>query len=156
MPSTPESRLAALGLSLPPAPEPGGVYQPIVEYQGLLYVSGHVPVRLDGSVITGTVGADMDLQEARLAAQQAGLTLLASLKAYLGELNRIDRLLKSLGMVNCSPTFTQQPQVINGYSELMMALWGPDRGVGARSAVGMMLPLGAAVEVEAVFALQST
>lgn len=154
MSTTPESRLAALGLSLPPAPEPGGVYQPIVEHQGLLYVSGHVPVRADGSIITGRVGENMNLEEARLAAQQAGLTLLASLKAYLGELSRVDRLVRSYGMVNCTPDFVDHPQVINGYSELMMALWGPDRGVGARSAVGMMLPLGSAVEVEATFALK--
>jgi enamine deaminase RidA (YjgF/YER057c/UK114 family) len=152
--STPESRFAALGLALPPAPTPGGVYRPVVTAGSLAYVSGHGPVRSDLSLITGRVGADLTLADGRAAAQQVGLTMLASLRAELGSLDRVRRVIKLLGMVNAAPDFQDHPKVINGCSELFAHIWGPIDGVGARSAVGMgSLPHGIAVEIEGVFEL---
>ena len=104
-------------------------------------------------MIEGKVGADLTLEEGQNAAKQVGLTMLATLKRELGDLDRIGRLIKSLGMVNCLPDFEEQPQVINGYSQLMVDIFGDDRGKGARSAVGMTLPVNIAVEIEAVFEL---
>jgi enamine deaminase RidA (YjgF/YER057c/UK114 family) len=122
----------------------------------LAYVSGHGPMRSDGSWITGKVGAGLSEQDGFLAARQVGLTLLATVKQQLGSLERIERLVKVLGMVNATPDFSRHPQVINGFSELMVSLWGDDKGRGARSAVGMgSLPNNIAVEVEAIFQLKS-
>ena len=147
-----EKKIAELGLELPPAPKPGGVYQPIIVQGNLAYVSGHGPVRSDETMITGRVGADMDAAEAKLAARQVGLAILASLRKRFGSLDRVKRLVKSLGMVNATPDFGEHPQVINGYSELMAEVFGPENGVGSRSAVGMgSLPGNISVEIEAVF-----
>lgn len=151
-----ESRLTELGLSLPPVPKPAGIYRPVVVLNHLAYVSGHGPLQSDGTYICGRVGADLTLDHGRAAARQVGLTILASLQNSLGSLNRVKRLVKSLGMVNAATDFTEHPQVINGYSELMVELLGPDAGVGARSAVGMgSLPGNIAVEIEAIFELHA-
>ena len=148
-----EARLAELQLVLPPAPKPAGVYKPVVQVGQLLYVSGHGPLRPDGTLITGRVGDDLTEEQGKEAARQVGLTMLASLRTYLGSLDRIGRTVKVLGMVNAAPDFTRHPQVINGFSELLRDLFG-DAGVGARSAVGMgSLPGRIAVEVEAIFEL---
>lgn len=149
-----DTRLIELSLTLPPIPKPGGIYKPVVILDRVAYVSGHGPVRNDGSLITGRVGADLSLEQGRLAARQVGLTILATLQAQLGSLNRVKRLVKTLGMVNATPDFAQHPQVINGYSELMSDVFGAEAGVGARSAVGMgSLPGNIAVEIEAIFEL---
>lgn len=152
---SPEQRLLELKLILPPAPPPGGLYKPVVIHGNLLFVSGQAPLTTDGKKITGKAGADLDLAAAKLAARQVGLTMLSTLKTHFGSLDRIHRLIKVLGMVNCSPEFTEHPQVINGFSELMADVFGPEKGVGARSAVGMMLPGNIAVEVEAIFEISN-
>lgn len=153
MNTDPEARIKELGIVLPPAPKPAGVYKPVVVTGKYLYVSGQGPVNSDGSLIKGRLGADMDLEEGKIAARQVGLTMLATIKEHFGELNRINRLIKVLGMVNSAPGFDKQPLVINGFSELMAEVFGEENGVGARSAVGMFLPSNIAVEVEAVFEL---
>lgn len=151
---TPESRLAALADPLPPAPKPAGIYQPVLIVDRSIYVSGHGPLRVDGTLITGRVGADLDLAAGKAAARQTGLAILASLRAQLGSLDRVRRVVKTLGMVNATPDFGEHPKVINGCSELFVEIWGPEFGVGVRSAVGMgSLPGGIAVEVEALFEL---
>jgi enamine deaminase RidA (YjgF/YER057c/UK114 family) len=147
----PDARIEELGLELPPVPKPGGIYKPVVIVDNLLYVSGQVPVKSDGSFYTGRLGEDLDVEEGKLAARQVGLTMLATIKAHFGDLKKIRRLVKTLGMVNSTRAFGQHPAVINGFSELMSDVFGPDNGIGARSAVGMMLPLNVAVEVEAIF-----
>ena len=147
-----EQKLKALGLELPPAPPAGGVYHPVVRQGNLLYVSGQGPVQSDGSLIKGKVGREMDTHAAKRAAQQTGLTMLATLKTHFGALDNIQRVIKIFGMVNCTADFEQHPQVINGCSELFAQLWGPDDGVAARSAVGMgSLPGNIPVEIEAIF-----
>jgi enamine deaminase RidA (YjgF/YER057c/UK114 family) len=149
-----EARLAALALELPAAPPPGGVYRPVVIAGGLVYVSGHGPRRVDGTSITGVVGRDLDLAAGQAAARQVGLGILATLRAQLGSLDRIARVVKTLGMVNSAPNFYEHPKVINGCSELFAQVFGPDFGVGARSAVGMgPLPGNIAVEIEVIFEL---
>ncbi len=154
-----EQRLEALlkqhNLQMPPAPKPAGVYKPVVILGNLAYVSGHGPLKADGSMITGRVGGDLDLQGGYNAARQVGLAILASLKANLGSLNRVKRVIKSLGMVNATPDFEKHPAVINGFSELFAEVFGPDHGVGARSAVGMgSLPGNIAVEVETIVEIE--
>lgn len=147
-----ESQLTALKLQLPPAPKPMGVYKPLVLCGNLAYVSGHGPLNPDGTLIKGRVGADLDLDQGRAAARQVGLTILATLRAHLGSLDRVERVIKVLGMVNCTADFQQHPAVINGCSELFAEVFGPNHGVGARSAVGMnSLPGHIAVEIEAIF-----
>jgi enamine deaminase RidA (YjgF/YER057c/UK114 family) len=147
-----EQRLEELDIILPPAPPPGGIYQPVVRQGDLIYVSGQGPIQADGTLIKGKVGRDMDAEAARLAARQVGLTMLAVLIQQLGSLEGITRLIKLLGMVNCTADFEQQPYVINGCSELFAEIWGPESGVGARSAVGMgSLPGNIPVEIEAIF-----
>lgn len=151
-----EDRLKELGLELPPAAAPKGLYRPAVIVGGLLYTSGHLPTRPDGSLVTGRVGADLDEAAGAAAARWAGLSILATVRAALGSLDRATQLVKLLGVVNCTPDFTRQPAVLNGCSQLFADLWGPEAGVGARSAVGVgSLPLGAAVEIEAVFAIDA-
>jgi enamine deaminase RidA (YjgF/YER057c/UK114 family) len=150
----PESRIIELKLELPTAPKPGGVYKPVVVIGNLAYVSGHGPLKPDGTSIKGRVGSDLTLEEGKAAARQVGLAILATVRQELGSLNRIKRLIKTLGMVNSAPDFYQHPAVINGYSELMAEVFGTDNGIGARSAVGMgPLPGNIAVEVEAIFEL---
>jgi len=151
---TPESRLAELKLELPPAPKPVAVYRPLVVCGTLAYASGHGPLRPDKSSITGRVGADLDLEAGKAAARQTGLALLATLRNELGSLDRVKRVIKVLGMVNCTPEFQDHPKVINGCSELFADVFGQENGIGARSAVGMAsLPANIAVEIEAVFEL---
>ncbi len=147
-----ESRLNQLNLQLPPAPPKGGVYQPVLIQGNLAYFSGHGPYKADGTYITGKVGADIDLAAGQEAARQTGLAILASLRERLGSLDRIKRVIKLLGMVDCPPDFQEHPQVINGCSELYRDIFGEDAGVGVRSAVGMgSLPGGISVEIEGVF-----
>ena len=146
-----EKRIHELGLQLPPAPKPAGVYQPVVMVGNLCYVSGHGPLKPDGTMITGRVGADLDQQAGYQAARQTGLAILASLKAKLGSLDRVRRVIKTLGMVNAAPDFQQHPAVINGFSELFADVFGKEHGIGARSAVGMgSLPGNIAVEIEVI------
>lgn len=146
-----DARIAELNLELPPAPKPAGVYKPAVQVGNMLYVSGHGPLKSDGTMIAGKVGADMDEQAAYAAARQVGLAILATTRAHLGSLDRVVRTVKTLGMVNATPEFTRHPQVINGYSELLKDVFGED-GVGARSAVGMgSLPGNIPVEIEVIF-----
>ncbi len=147
-----EARLSELGIELPPAPPQGGVYQPVLVSGNLAYFSGHGPYQADGTYICGKVGSDIDLATGQAAARQTGLAILASMKARLGSLDRITRVIKLLGMVDCNPDFKQHPQVINGCSELYRDIFGEDAGVGVRSAVGMgSLPGGMSVEIEGVF-----
>jgi enamine deaminase RidA (YjgF/YER057c/UK114 family) len=147
-----ESRLAELKLELPPAPKAMGVYKPVVIAGNMAYLSGHGPLKPDKTLITGCIGRDLDQDAGKAAARQTGLALLASLREALGSLDRVKRIVKTLGLVNCTPDFYQQPAVINGFSELMAEVFGPDAGVGARSAVGApALPGNMAVEVEAIF-----
>ena len=149
-----EARVKELGLVLPPVPKVGGVYKPVVIVGNLAYVSGHGPLREDGSLITGRVGDDLDKDAGYQAARQVGLTILTTLRAQLGSLDRVKRVIKTLGMVNAVADFKQHPAVINGCSELWGQVWGDDAGIGARSAVGMgPLPGNIAVEIEAVFEL---
>jgi len=151
---TPESRLAELHLELPPAPTPVAVYKPLVVVDRMAYVSGHGPLRVDKTLITGVVGRDLDLDQGKAAARQVGLAILATLRKHLGGLNRVKRVVKVLGMVNTASDFYEHPKVINGCSELFAEIWGPENGVGARSAVGMgPLPGNIAVEIEAIFEL---
>ena len=147
-----EGRIEDLNLRLLPAPGSGGIYQPVRIVDGCAYVSGHGPLCEDESYIIGKVGVDLGVAEAHAAARQTGLAILSSLKSTLGTLDKVDCLIKSFGMVNSSPEFSDHPQVINGYSELMVEVFGQEKGVGARSAVGMgSLPNNMAVEIEAVF-----
>ncbi len=149
---TTEAKLAQLGLTLPPAAKPQGLYRPIVVVDDMAYLSGHIPVGADGSPITGRLGQDIDQETGAGIARQVGLAMLATLQAELGSLDRVERLIKLTGFVNCAPDFTAQPVVINGCSQLLADLFGPERGVAARSAVGAAsLPLGVPVEIEAVF-----
>ncbi len=126
-----DDRIAELQLQLPEAPKPGGIYTPAVQVGDLLYVSGHGPVQMDGSLIKGRVGDDLTEEQGQNAARQVGLTILASLIAHLGSLDRIERVVKVLGMVNAAPDFRRHPQVINGFSQLMVDVFG-ENGRGAR------------------------
>jgi enamine deaminase RidA (YjgF/YER057c/UK114 family) len=151
---TPEENFAALGLNLPPAPKPLGVYKPCLVDGKYLYLSGHGTVQEDGSLIIGRIGKDMDMDAGKLAARQVGLAMLATIKANLGSLNKVKRVIKVLGMVNCTADFERHPYVINGCSELFAAVWGEEKGIGVRSAVGMgSLPDNIPVEIEALFEL---
>jgi enamine deaminase RidA (YjgF/YER057c/UK114 family) len=154
MTDSPERRLQTLGIVLPPAPKPAGLYKPCLVVGSQVLVSGHGPLLPDGSLIRGRVGHDLDADDGKAAARQVGLAILATLVAGLGGLDRIGRVVKVLGMVNSTPDFTEHPHVLNGCSELFAELWGPDRGVGVRSAVGLAaLPGDIAVEIEATFEL---
>jgi len=147
-----ENRLHELQIELPPPPAPVGVYRAVVVLGNAAYVSGHGPLRADRTLIQGRVGDDLTLEQGKAAARQAGLAILASLRRELGSLDRVNRVIKVLGMVNCTPGFREHPQVINGCSELFRDVFGPEAGVGARSAVGVgSLPANIAVEIEAVF-----
>ena len=149
-----EAQFLDLKLELPPAPKAVGLYRPVVEVGGLLYLSGHGPLKPDGTLIKGRVGDDLDVTGGYQAARQTGLAMIATLRKHCGSLDRIDRLVKTFGLVQAAPAFTDHPAVINGFSELMRDIFGEERGVAARSAVGAAsLPAGMAVEVEAVFSL---
>jgi enamine deaminase RidA (YjgF/YER057c/UK114 family) len=144
--------LRELGIELPPPPQPVAVYVPVVRTGNLVFTSGHGPSHPDGSRVEGKVGHDLTVEQGHAAARLVGLNVLSSVRNALGSLDQVARLVKVLGMVNCPPNFTQQPQVINGFSELMVQVFGETAGKGARSAVGMSsLPGNIAVEIEAVF-----
>jgi enamine deaminase RidA (YjgF/YER057c/UK114 family) len=154
--TTADERFKKLGLTLPPAPKPLGVYKPFLQVGSLVYVSGHGTVKEDGTLILGRVGRELTMDEGKLAARQVGLAILATLKKNLETFNKIRRVIKVLGMVNCVPEFERHPYVINGCSELFAQVWGEDNGVGVRSAVGMgSLPDNIPVEIEAIFELES-
>jgi enamine deaminase RidA (YjgF/YER057c/UK114 family) len=149
-----EQKLSELKLSLPILRTSKGIYKRCVEVGNLLYVSGHVSVNSDGSSITGKVGKDLSDDDGKVAARQCGLAILSSVKDHFGNLDKIKRVIKILGMVNSTPEYKNHPVVINGCSELYVQLWGDDNGKGVRSAVGMgSLPENVAVEIEAVFEL---
>jgi len=146
-----DQRLEALGIVLPPAPRPLGNYVPGVVTGDLLFMSGVGPRRPDGTAITGKLGAELDVEQGREAARLVAINMLANIRAVLGSLDRVERVVKTLGMVNCAPDFGLQPKVIDGFSEVFVAVFGEERGRGARSAVGMpALPSQIAVEVEMV------
>jgi enamine deaminase RidA (YjgF/YER057c/UK114 family) len=148
-------KLAELQLKMPAAATPKGLYRPVLVVDNLAYTSGHLPFEPDGRLITGRVGEGMDVDAAERAAMLAALGILATLRAELGSLDRVRRVVKLLGMVNCTPDFTQQPAVVNGASRLLADVFGTKRGVGARSAFGVgSLPLGVPVEIEAVFEIE--
>ena len=154
MEQTAEQRFAQLGLNLPPAPTPLGVYKPCLIIGNFLYVSGHGTVKDDKSLIIGRIGKDMDQEQGKQAAQQVGLAILATIKTHIGSLDKIKRVIKVLGMVNCVPEFEKHPYIINGCSELFAKVWGEENGVGVRSAVGFgSLPDNIPVEIEAMFEL---
>jgi len=150
---TPEQRFSELGLKLPPAPAPLGVYKPCLIVGNHLYVSGHGTVKDDGSLIIGRIGKDLDTEQGKLAAKQVGLAILSTIKKHIGSLDKVKRVVKVLGMVNCVPEFVRHPYIINGCSELFADIWGDD-GIGVRSAVGFgSLPDNIPVEIEAMFEL---
>jgi enamine deaminase RidA (YjgF/YER057c/UK114 family) len=150
-----ENRLAELGITLPQAAAPVAAYVPTVEAGGLLHISGQISVAEDGSLIKGRLGEDMDLEDGQRAARRCGIMLLAQIKAALGSLDRVERIVKLGAFVNSAPSFTDQPKVANGASELMQEVFG-DIGRHARSAVGVVvLPLGVAVEVDAIVAVKA-
>jgi enamine deaminase RidA (YjgF/YER057c/UK114 family) len=153
--STPEKRVQELHLTLPPAPKPVAVYRTAVKVGNMLYVSGHGPLKADKSMIAGRVGNDLTLDQGKEAARQVGLAILATVKDQLGSLDKVKRLVKTFGMVNCTDDFLDQPKVINGFSELMKDVFGEEGGIGARSAVSAhTLPGGIAVEVECIFEVE--
>ncbi len=137
---------------MPPTPEPKGLYKSLLVVGNLVHTSGHLPVDAAGKLMTGRLGADLDVAAGYKAAQWVGLNILASLRKGLGSLDRVVRVVKIFGIVNCTPEFTQQPAVVNGCSELFADVFGREAGVGVRSAIGTSaLPLGVPVEIEAVF-----
>lgn len=145
-----DKKLKELGVELFTPSAPMGNYVKAVRTGNLLYLAGHGPTRADGSNITGKVGKDLTLEQGAQAARQTGVALLSTLKAELGDLNRVKRIVKVLGMVNCTETFADQPKVMNGFSDLMVAVFG-EKGKHARSAVGMYaLPSNIAVEIEII------
>jgi enamine deaminase RidA (YjgF/YER057c/UK114 family) len=149
-PMSHEQRLRDAGIELPAAMAPVGLYAPAVRAGDLLHLSGAGPVRPDGSLVTGKVGAEVDEAAARVAARLTGLQLLATLRAELGTLDAVERVVKLFGMVNCAPGFDRTPAVVDGCSELFLEVFG-EAGRSARSAVGQAeLPFGISVEIEAV------
>jgi enamine deaminase RidA (YjgF/YER057c/UK114 family) len=131
-----------------------GVYKPFLIDGKYLYVSGHGPVQDDKSLIIGRIGRDMDMEQGKLAARQVGLTILSTIRTHVGDLDSVKRVIKILGMVNCTSEFERHPYIINGCSELFAAIWGEENGIGVRSAVGFgSLPDNIPVEIEAVFEL---
>jgi enamine deaminase RidA (YjgF/YER057c/UK114 family) len=153
MNSLPSEKIKNLGLVFPPAPKPAGLYRPILVVDKFLYISGQAPVNNDGSFMQGRVGDNLNLEEGKIAARQVALTMLSTILTHFGDINKIKRIVKVFGMVNCTSDFIKQPLVINGFSELMAEVFGSENGIGARSAVGMMLPDGIPVEIEAMFEL---
>lgn len=151
---TPTEKFNALGLTLPPAPSPVGVYRPLLIDGKHVYVSGHGPVKEDKSLIIGRIGRELSMDEGKLAARQVGLAILSTLVTNLGSLDKVKRVIKVLGMVNCVTEFERHPYIINGCSELFAQVWGEENGVGVRSAVGFgSLPDNIPVEIEALFEL---
>jgi enamine deaminase RidA (YjgF/YER057c/UK114 family) len=152
---TPEERLVERGTALPPPPAAVAKFVNAVEAGGLVLSAGHAPVRDGEFVYTGKLGAEVDVATGREAAALAALNMLASVKAEIGELARVARVVKLLVMVNSAPDFGQQPAVADGASELILAAFGPEVGAHARSAVGMVsLPFDISVEIEGIFAVE--
>ncbi len=152
--STPEQRLSELGITLPEVRSPAGAYVPAVRTGNLVFLSGAGPLGADGEMVIGKVGADVDLDRAVHAARLVGLQLLAALRQEIGSLDRVVRVVKLLGMVNCAPGFNNTPAVINGCSELLQDVFG-DEGKHARSAVGQAeLPFDISVEIEMIVEVQ--
>ncbi len=152
--NNPSACFKQTGFTLPPAPKPVGVYKPFLIDGKHLYISGHGPFQNDGTLIAGRIGDDLTIEDGKMAAQQVGLTILSTIITNLGSLDKIKRVIKILGMVNCTADFEKHPYVINGCSELFKKIWGDENGVGVRSAVGMgSLPGNIAVEIEALFEL---
>ena len=150
-----DQRLAELGITLPTAAAPVAAYVPTVEINGLLHVSGQISFAEDGSLIKGRLGENVDLDAGIVAARRCGIMLLAQIKAALGSLDRVERIVKLGVFVNSHGDFTDQPKIANGASELMVEVFG-EAGKHARSAVGVpTLPLGVAVEVDAVVAVKA-
>lgn len=150
-----ELRITELGIQLPPAPAPGGVYTPVVIVDRMAYVSGQVPMTQDGKLLTGRVGSELTEEQGAAAARVTALTMLATIKAALGSLDRVQRVVKVFGMVNCTPDFQHHPQVINGFSNTMVEVFG-EAGKAARSAIGMgSLPYNVPIEVEAILELKA-
>lgn len=150
-----EQRLKELSIELPAPSKPVAVYSPAIVTGNLLYTAGHIPWLADGKLQQGRVGTDLTVEQGAEAARLVGLHVLTTLKQTLGSLDRVVRLVKTLGIVNCPPDFTQQPKVINGFSELMVQVFGEVAGKGARSAIGGgSLPSNVPVEVEAIFEIR--
>ena len=146
----PEQKLRDLGITLPTPTKPIANYVKYVRSGKLVFLSGHGPSRPDNTLVTGKVGKDLTLEQGYEAARLTGISLLGTLKDAVGDLKKVKRIVKVLGMVNCTDTFTDQPKVINGFSDLMVAVFG-EQGRHARSAVGMyVLPFNMAVEIEMV------
>ena len=153
--STPEQRLAELNITLPEVRSPAGAYVPAVRTGNLVFLSGAGPLGAQGEMVIGKVGTDVDLERAQYAARLVGLQLLAALRQEVGSLDRVVRVVKLLGMVNCAPGFNNTPAVINGCSELLLDVFG-DAGKHARSAVGQAeLPFDISVEIEMIVEVQS-
>ncbi|MCW8859798.1 MAG: RidA family protein [Deltaproteobacteria bacterium] len=151
---SPEKQLQALGFILPQVPVPVGNFSPFVRHHDLLFLSGQGPLLEDGSLAQGKVGVDVSMEQAYVHARRTGLVLLAAMREALGSLDRVERIVKILGMVNASPDFSDHPGVINGCSDLFVEIFA-DRGRHARSAVGMgSLPGGITVEIEAIVAVR--
>lgn len=150
-----EAKIKELGIELPSPPKPAGNYVPGVQAGNLLFMSGCGPRNPDGSSISGKVGGDLTAEQGYDAARLVGLNMLANIRAVAGDLDRVKRIVKVLGMVNAVPEFKEHPKVINGYSDLMVEVFGEDAGKAARSAVGMgSLPFQIAVEVEMIVELK--
>ncbi|HEY2745150.1 MAG TPA: RidA family protein [Polyangia bacterium] len=149
-----EARLHELGLTMPSPPKPMATYATAVRLGELLYVSGTGPLCDDGSYTSGRLGADLDVAAGQAAARRCALAMLATVRAHAGSLDAVARVVKVLGFVHATPEFVDHPKVMNGFSDLMVQIFG-DAGLGARSAVGApSLPAGIAVEVEAIFLLR--
>ena len=150
-----KNRIQEIGLALPPAPRPAGVYRPILIVNDQLLVSGQGPVKEDGSLMQGRVGSDLDKEQGKTAARQVALTMLSTIITHAPKELIIKRIVKVLGMVNATPEFEDHPYVINGFSELFSEVFGEEHGIGVRSAVGMHLPQNIPVEIEAAFLLET-
>ncbi len=153
MPSKPETRLQELHLTLPAAPKPMAKYKTAVLVGNILYVSGHGPAKIDDKTpLVGRLGENLNTEQGKLCARSVGLNILSTVRTTLGSLDKVKRLVKTLGLVNSTNDFKEQPFVINGFSELMAEIFGEDNGVGARSAIGTnSLPGGIPVEIECIF-----
>jgi enamine deaminase RidA (YjgF/YER057c/UK114 family) len=150
-----EQKLESMGLAFPATKPSKGIYKSCLTVGSLVFVSGHVSMKTDGSYINGKLGKDLTEEEGKAAALQCGLAILGSLKSHLGSLDKIKRVIKILGMVNATPDYKEHPLIINGCSELYVQLWGEENGKGARSAVGMgSLPGNVAVEIEGIFEIE--
>ena len=150
-----KNRIQEIGLVLPPAPKPAGVYRPILIVNDQLLVSGQGPVKEDGRLMQGRIGSDLDKEQGKTAARQVALTMLSTIITHAPKELIIKRIVKVLGMVNATPEFEDHPYVINGFSELFSEVFGEELGIGVRSAVGMHLPQNIPVEIEAAFLLET-